>query len=268
MIQIIPADVTAVIRITSLIWVFLTTTILVAGDWWQSVRDFRDRMLLQWRPALVIALLYALGAGIGGVGFFQLSTLAKFCQAWIGLTLAYGIIGFEPLPVKQAIVHKSNWRESIWGMLGAALVVALAALLVNGILSGVFLKLFGETMRNSQGVESTFPSNPLQSFFLLLAGAGLAEETTYRLLCLPLFWRLTGRPRVAILLSAILFGAYHLSPLDGLYLQYWERPLTIFFLSTIMGIVMGYVYVKRGFETAVLGHTLGDWIPFMLSRMV
>jgi general stress protein CsbA len=102
----------------------------------------------------------------------------------------------------------------------------------------------------------------------VLAGAGIAEETTYRLVCMSLFWRLTRRPWVAIVLSALLFGAYYLSPLDALYHQYWERPLTVFTMSTIMGVVMGYVYLKRGYESAVLGHTLGDWIPMLLSRAV
>jgi len=35
-----------------------------------------------------------------------------------------------------------------------------------------------------------------------------------------------------------------------------------------MGIVMGYVYLRRGYETVVLGHTLGDWVPFLLSRVI
>jgi hypothetical protein len=65
-----------------------------------------------------------------------------------------------------------------------------------------------------------------------------------------------------------LFGAYHLSPLDAVYRQLWERPLTVLALSAIMGIVMGYVYTRHGYETAVLGHTLGDWTGLMLSRLV
>ena len=30
-------------------------------------------------------------------------------------------------------------------------------------------------------------------------------------------------------------------------------------MSALMGVLMGTVYIKRGYETAVLGHTLGDW---------
>ena len=34
-----------------------------------------------------------------------------------------------------------------------------------------------------------------------------------------------------------------------------------------MGVLMGTVYIKRGYETAVLGQTLGDWTGLLLSRM-
>ena len=100
----------------------------------------------------------------------------------------------------------------------------------------------------------------------MLAGAGIYEETLFRLVCVSFFWRLTHRPWVAIMISAVLFGAYHLSPLDSASLQYWERPLTIFSLSAIMGVVMGYAYQKYGYETVVLGHTLGNWVALLLSR--
>lgn len=255
----------AIRLIFTILWISAGLGILIAGQWWERARGFRDQMLRQWKPSLVIALLHGLGAVIGGVGF-QFSSLHVFFEAMIGLALAYRIAGFEPLPVTHAVAHKENRTEQVYLMLLTTVAVILAALFVNGLLSGVILRIFDERMSNPQEFASFLPRDPLRSFFLLLAGAGIAEETTYRLLCLSLFWRLTRHPWAAIVSSALLFGAYHLSPLDGLYLQYWERPLTIFTLSTIMGVVMGYVYVMRGFETAVLGHTLGDWIPFIISR--
>jgi len=69
---------------------------------------------------------------------------------------------------------------------------------------------------------------------------------------------------LAIAASAVLFGAYHLTPLDGMYRTFWQFPVSQFVASTLMGIVWGIVYVKRGYETAVLAHTLSNWIPFML----
>jgi membrane protease YdiL (CAAX protease family) len=254
------------IRVSILFWALLLSTILIVGYWWQRGREFRDTMFQQWKPSFAIALLYMLSQFIGGTHIFPFYSIAIFCQALIGLALAYSIVGYEPLLVTQAVNYQKKWTEKIYPLLSGALAITIAALLVNGLLSSVFLQLLGETTSNPQGIASFFPQNAWQSFFLMLGGAGIFEETLFRLVCVSLFWRLTHRPSVAILISALLFGAYHLSPLDSAYLQYWERPFTIFSLSSIMGLVMGYAYQKYGYETVVLGHTLGNWVPLLLSR--
>ena len=263
----VPAESVVVSRALALFWVLVFITILIAGRWRPGAREFSEKMLGQWKPALVIALLHLLGAGFGGYGFLQVSSIGYFCQAMIGLALARSISGFEPLPVSQAVIQKEKRTEHLNLMLVVSLAV-VAALLVNAVVGSFLPQLFGETINSSAGFGSFFPENAWQSFLLLLAGAGISEETTYRLLFLSLFWRLTRRPWLAIVLSSVLFGAYHLSPLDAFYRQLWERPLTIFTMSAVMGVLMGYVYIKHGYETAVLGHTLGDWMGLLLSRMV
>ena len=35
-------------------------------------------------------------------------------------------------------------------------------------------------------------------------------------------------------------------------------------VAAILYPVWGYAYVKRGYETAVLAHTLSDWLPVLL----
>jgi membrane protease YdiL (CAAX protease family) len=77
-------------------------------------------------------------------------------------------------------------------------------------------------------------------------------------------WWVTGKKWLAILLSAVAFGAYHLSPLDSFYLTFWHYPMSQFLSSTLIGLLWGWVYTWRGYETAVLGHTLSDWLPFAL----
>jgi membrane protease YdiL (CAAX protease family) len=42
-----------------------------------------------------------------------------------------------------------------------------------------------------------------------------------------------------------------------------ETRFSQFLASTAIGVVWGYVYVKRGYETVVLAHTLSDWLPFL-----
>jgi membrane protease YdiL (CAAX protease family) len=264
--QISTASIT-ITRVSILFWIIAVSAILIAGLRWQLAHEFRDNMLQQWKPSLVIALLYMVSAIIGGTGIVPLYSIAIFCQAMIGLALAYSIVGYEPLLVTQTMNHQKKWTENFYLFLSGALVITIAALVVNGLLGSMLLQLFGETTSNPQGIASFFPPNAWQSFFLMLAGAGIFEETLFRLVCVSFFWRLTHHPLVAIIISALLFGAYHLSPLDSAYLQYWERPLTTFSLSAIMGVVMGYAYHKYGFETVVLGHTLGNWGSLLLSRV-
>ena len=99
---------------------------------------------------------------------------------------------------------------------------------------------------------------------MLLGGAGIAEETPFRLVLLTLIWLLTGRRNLAILVSALLFGGYHLTPLNGMYQTFLQFPLSQFLASTLIGVVWGLLYVKRGYGTAVLAHTLSNWLPFLI----
>jgi membrane protease YdiL (CAAX protease family) len=255
-----------IFRVSILFWALAVIAILIAAKLWQPAQDFRDRMLRQWKLSLAIALLYILSVVNSGIGVFPFYSIAIFCQAMIGFALAYSIVGYEPLPVIQAVTRKKNQAEQIYLMLGWATAILLIAVVVNSFFWSMLIQIFGETPSNFQGLASLFPQNAGQSFLLMLAGAGIFEETLCRLVLLSLFWRLTHRPKVAIILSALLFGVYHLSPLDAAYLQYWERPITTMILSTVMGVVMGYIYHKNGYETVVLGHTLGNWVPLILSR--
>jgi membrane protease YdiL (CAAX protease family) len=112
--------------------------------------------------------------------------------------------------------------------------------------------------------SSLFSASKWMVFFQLLAGASMLEETPFRLLILSFVWWVTGKQWLAILLSAVIFGAYHLSPLDSFYLTFWQHPMTEFLSKAFVGILWGWVYTWRGYETGVLSHTLSDWLPFML----
>ena len=50
----------------------------------------------------------------------------------------------------------------------------------------------------------------------------------------------------------------------GMYRTFWQFPISQFVATVLIGLIWGYVYVKRGFETVVLAHTLSDWISFMI----
>ena len=76
-------------------------------------------------------------------------------------------------------------------------------------------------------------------------------------------WRLTRNPWVAIAVAALLHGLYHLTPLDGFYAQFWQYPVAQVVGTLAISVVWGILYVKRGLESAIVGHTLADWIGVM-----
>jgi membrane protease YdiL (CAAX protease family) len=247
-------------------WLVIVLVILVAGRYHQGMHGFRARMLTKWKPALAIAAIFIISLGIGGRGYLNPYGLAVFCQALIGLTIASDIEGFEPLPVANAVIQRHHVFRQVAMWLAISVLAVVPALEIGSIGLDIGKQVFGEanyTQEASNSITSSVP-NKWQVFFLYLGGAGIAEETTFRLVCLTFIWKLTRRKGLAILLSALLFGAYHLTPLSGMYRINWQFPISQFTASTLIGLIWGYLYIKRGFETSVVGHTLSNWLPMML----
>ncbi|MGE5250576.1 MAG: lysostaphin resistance A-like protein [Bacteroidota bacterium] len=250
-------------------WLAAVVVIWFAGQRWPRLKDLRNRMAGQWKAALGIALVYAVSKALQGTKFNLFSELAgatmTFCQAIIGLALARGIASFEPLPVVRAIRRRERVVRSVLLFVLVA-VLAVVGKAVADMLGTGIARALGEIKQSTQGEESWMPAL-WQLFFYFLAGAGIAEEAVYRLVIVSLFWKLTQRSWAAMLISGLLFGAYHLTPLSGMYLTFWQYPLTQFLSSIFIGIVWAYVYVKRGYETVVLAHTLGDWLPIAIYTL-
>jgi membrane protease YdiL (CAAX protease family) len=257
-----PEVITAYIA-SLLFWILAVITIWVAGQKLPRLKGFRDRMLDQWKPALGIALVYAASEALQGSEFSLFSILTgivmTFCQAITGLAVAGSIAGYEPLPIVGAIVRRKGVVRSLVSMVVVALLAVVVSIIAGGLGTGL-ARALGEIQVSGQENESSMPAL-WQLFFYFLSGAGIAEETVYRLVIVSLFWKLTNRRWIPILISGLLFGVYHLTPLSGMYLTFWQYPLTQFFSSSFIGMVWAYVYIKRGYETAVLAHTLSDWLP-------
>jgi membrane protease YdiL (CAAX protease family) len=264
-----PPEVAVAFFLFTFLWIGAVGAVEVLARRSSRVRALRDKLRVQAKPALAIAGLYLVAGAIGsGSGLDRLvgltiGAVAIFCQALIGLAIARDIPGYEPLPVSEAIRR----RDHAWSRIAITLLIVLLAVpiafVVGSVGLGVGMELFGESNLSS-AAASDFPGNKWAAFFLLLAGAGIAEETVYRLVALSGIWRLSGRRWLAILLSALLFAAYHLTPLSGMYAVFWQFPVSQFLASALVGIIWGFVYVRRGYEAAVLAHTLSDWVPLML----
>lgn len=246
---------------TIVFWMLVVGVIWVLGPRWERIHPLRERMREQWRPALVIALIYLVSMFLSGRGF-NLYVIGIFCQALIGLAIARGIPALEPIPVIDSFsrrdqVGKSLFLLAVIGVAAGALGVAL-----GGVAMGFTQSIFPEVSR-TQEIMQEFPASKFQMFFLFLAGGGIAEEMVHRLVLLSLVWVLTKRPGLAILVSAIVHSAYHFTLLNPLHPIFLQFPVSQFVSGVVMGILWGYVFIKRGFEAVALSHTLSDWLPML-----
>ena len=186
-----------------LIFLFL----LLFGDKIKKLSAFRQSMLKNMVPALVIGLIAFAGYAVGtfrlsgAVGGFFIGALA-FCCSALGLALAKSIPGFEPLPVAESFAAKQGRSRQIFLFLLTAVLLAVLILATDAS-KALFLTLFHESDRSTQAVGSLPAPNKLLAFPLLLSGAGIAEESMFRLFFQSLFWRLFKRPWPAILLSSL-----------------------------------------------------------------
>ena len=271
-----PIEVGVTFLASILFWVLLVLTLYLLGRQPGRAQHFVEKMKAHWRPALVITLVY-LAAGLVGAKLdigrtlgVLLGSAQYFCQALLGLALAYSIAGFEPLPVTRAIAKRERPWRAFGLMLGIGLLAGIIAIAIGAFGQGIIMSIVHETS-HAQEAANLVATDKLLSFFSFLSGAGIAEETPYRLVLLTLVWRLAGGAgehkrgrRLAIWISAFGFTLYHFTPLDGLYLLFWQYPISHFVATLLIGLLWGFLYTRRGYETVVLAHTMSDWISVLL----
>jgi len=215
----------------------------------------------QWKPALGITVFYLVCVLLSGHGLNPYG-LVIFCQALLGLTIARAAPGFEALPVVGSVMRCDQVARNLILFVIVGLVAAVFSIVLGSMGTGLARNIFHETVYTNEAIQE-FLVNKFQAFFILLAGAGIAEEVTFRLFLLSFVLALTKKPWVAILVSALFHSAYHFTPLNQLYLIFLKFPISQFVGGVFCSTVSGYVFVKRGYETAVLEHTLSDWLPML-----
>lgn len=245
-------------------WLLLVGVILVWGGRWERTRVLREHMRAQWLPALSIAIVYMVSVFLSGRGFNPYG-MAIFCQALIGLAIARGIPSLEPVPVIDSVLRREPWIKSLSLWIVAGLIVGLLGMVFGSLAMGFTQNVVHETNLTEE-IMQQFPASRFQAFFMFLAGGGIAEELVHRLVLLSLVWAWTKRPWLAILVAAVVHSAYHFTPMNLLHESFRQFPVSQFVSGVVMGIWWGYVFVKRGFETTALGHTLSDWLPLLFFR--
>ena len=239
-----------------------------AGDYWNQTR----RPL----PCLIFLVplltLYEVGIiWIGGHNPDAIRNGADFGMRWmleqIGLSLKYLL----PLVIVLVFAFWHCWTREPWrldgavllGMLSESLVLAVALTVLGRLQDIAFQKLESSTIIASLG---SAPSR-LEDLVCYL-GAGIYEETLFRLLLLPaVYFTLLsiGIPSqismsVALTLSGLAFsGAHYVGPLAEPFVWF------SFIFRWLAGLFFAGVFVLRGFGIAVGAHAAYDILVGVLQ---
>ena len=106
----------------------------------------------------------------------------------------------------------------------------------------------------------------LMQQIVLSIGSGIFEEFVFRVVLVSLLALIIGlfvknqywyKMLISIVIAAVIFSAFHFIG------EYADAPITsLFILRFIAGIVLGYIYVFRGFGIAAYSHSFYNLIVF------
>jgi hypothetical protein len=244
--------------------------------WWGEPAPIEDRAPSYWSstrrpiPCLVFIapLLVIYEAGVARLGGPSSDALRAGADAWIRQGL--GVLGLTdrwllPLGLVSALlawqaVDRRDWRfEPIYPLMMLFESLALAGALVglSRLVDLGFAHLEGPGLLEAGTRPSVHPVAPLIGFL----GAGLYEETLFRLALIPAFYRLlrlVAMPPVAactlaITASSILFSLAHHAGTPGEAFTWFA-----FIFRWTAGVFFAWVFVVRGFGVAVGTHTAYD----------
>jgi len=185
-------------------------------------------------------------------------------------------------PILDALTRKESVTDQVRMILPLSVILGvIGTLLILGLEFFYFQPALAKQLGNSANALNLQTSQPaawkglLASFY-----GGIAEEILLRLFVMSLFVWLgrfisktsEGQPTnvvfwIANILAAILFGLGHL-PTTAL-----QVPLTTLIvvraivLNGLLGIVFGWLYWKRGLESAMLSHFSADLILHVLLAL-
>ena len=200
----------------------------------------------------------------------NLALLALF--VWLGLKLSRRLGLGTPFLESWLMKKSALTRDEVAGSLKEALLIGI----VLGIVLLIALLLLAPRLPNLPLL--VLAKLPIWKRFLLCFYGGIYEELLTRMFLLSLFawlidrgWRkvvpsLSTRAFwLANVLAALLFGLGHL-PSASLFMKI--TPLVVvaaIVLNGLAGIAFGYLYRRRGLESAMVAHFTADFVIYVIG---
>lgn len=144
-----------------------------------------------------------------------------------------------------------------FGWSAATLVGCYACFLGVGLMIGLAAMLFPQAERDlMQRVEfsKAMPTQDLSITLLLLIPVAIHEEVIFRGLLIPYFWRVSGSATLAVLVTALIFGALHI-----------HQGVLGMIQITALGAALGAFFVwSRSLLATALAHFAFNFLQFQL----
>jgi membrane protease YdiL (CAAX protease family) len=233
---------------------------------------------------MVLPYTLALSPSLANV-FTPFVLIAQLIQSLVLFTVAISIglilykrVGFN-LPILEGWLQGKEVKNYLKSILGISIGL--------GVLSGIIIVLLSFLFTPVSSIfQNASISVPVWKAFLACFYGGIGEEILLRLFLMTVIvWILfkikkttDGKPTtfsiwLAIIVSAIIFGLGHL-PITGTITTI--TPLVVvraILLNGIAGIAFGWLYWKKGLESAMISHFSADIVlqvifPFLLSQIV
>jgi membrane protease YdiL (CAAX protease family) len=201
---------------------------------------------------------------------------AMFAVAiFIGLILAKKVgLG---LPILEGWVEGKEVKSYLKSILGISIGLGLlAGVLIVGL--DYLFTLAGVTISLTQASSINPPA--WQGFLASFYG-GINEEILLRLFLMTLIvWIIfkikkteEGKPTkagmwLAILLSAVIFGIGHLPALIGVVSLTPLLITRVIILNAVGGIIFGWLYWKKGLESAMISHFSADMVLHVIVPLI
>ena len=178
-------------------------------------------------------------------------------------------------PLLEGWLSGRDMKDELRSILGVSIALGvLAGFVIIGF--DVLFYIFGEGVAIGQ-ISPTLVSPPIWMSFLASFYGGIGEEVAMRLFIMTLlvwvFHRIEkrggGGPSerslwLAIVIAAILFGAGHLPAALPLIEPTSPAILRIVLLNSIGGVIFGWLYWRKGLESAMISHFSADMVLHVL----
>lgn len=219
-----------------------------------------------------LPLLLTIQIAQNAVMFGILTALGLFFANRIGLGL----------PIVEARLNGESVKDKILAILPLSIIIGVvASLLIVALDVFVFqpalLRELGDSV-NTLNLQSAQP--PAWQGFLASFYGGISEEVLLRLFVMSLIAWLgsfisktaEGRPTSAVfwianILAAVLFGLGHL-PATAMLIPLTPLVITrAIVLNGLAGVAFGWLYWKRGLESAIVAHFSADIVLHVLLAL-